>query len=406
MANKRSTERKEKRGQGEWCFYEQKNGNWTARKQFGRKENGKPNIVALYGGKGKDGLRDVKRKVKVYEEKLATNQNSACKTTLYDYISKWLEVYKKQSVKSTTYDTLEDTIEVRIKPYPIANIQIANLTIDICQEYINQLTTSKRKYSLATITKTYNTINSCLRLAVGKGDIQKNPMEYVVLPSEANVQSQQRNINFFTPEQAKLLCDEARKKHTNGEAKYYYGNAIVLMLHTGMRIGECLGLRWQDVDFENRTILVDNTISTIVNRDEAVNKKTVLIDTSPKTEKSARVIPMSDKAKEALIAIRDNTKTKITKSSYIIVTKNGNIASARNVRRAFDRLLEICNIPNQDYGLHSLRHTFVSILLAKGVDIKIISDLVGHEKVSTTYNIYAHLMPKQKETSVKLLDDI
>ena len=99
------------------------------------------------------------------------------------------------------------------------------------------------------------------------------------------------------------------------------------------------------------------------------------------------------------------TKFTIRPNGYVFTTSTGKIVSARNVRRGLDRLLRECGIKD-DYGLHSLRHTFVSLLLEKGVDIKIISELIGHEKVSTTYNIYAHLMPNQKETSVQLLDDL
>ena len=218
MANKSN-----KRRQGEWCFYERKDGIWTARKQFGKKENGKPNIVAFYGGKGKKGETEVRRKAKEYESKLATNQTQTeqTKITLYDYINNWLRTYKAKTVKATTYDSLEDALEVRIKPYDIANVQLHNLTIDLCQEYINQLTDSNKKYSLATITKTYNMINSCLKLAVGKGDIPKNPMEYAILPSEANVQTQQKDARFFTADEVKTIIAEAQSKCANGAIKHY-----------------------------------------------------------------------------------------------------------------------------------------------------------------------------------------
>ena len=176
-----------------------------------------------------------------------------------------------------------------------------------------------------------------------------------------------------------------------------------------MRIGECLGLRWNDIDFENNTIKIDNTIATVTNRDKTSTKKTMVTDTSPKTKKSARTIPMSKTAKDALINFKELTTSSINPESYIVVTQNGKLSNARNIRRTLDSILKGCGLykinNNQSYGLHSLRHTFVSMLLAKGVDIKIISELVGHEKVSTTYDIYAHLIPEQKQQSVNLLDN-
>ena len=94
-------------------------------------------------------------------------------------------------------------------------------------------------------------------------------------------------------------------------------------------------------------------------------------------------------------------------SDFVSTSKTGQIANVRNVSRCLNTILKNAGIDNPDnYSPHSLRHTFVSMLLAKGVDIKIISELIGHEKVSTTYNIYAHLMPNQKEEAIKALDKL
>ena len=331
------------------------------------------------------------------------------KVTLYDYLVDWLNTYKRLSVKNTTYDGLEDAIEIRIKPYDIANVQLNNLSTQICQQYINDLVNSNKKYSLATITKTYNLLNNCLRHAEGIGDIPKNPMTFVNLPSEENVQTATKEVTFFTKEEVALIKQATKKKYSNGKPVYYYGEVIIFLLYTGMRIGECLGLRWKDIDFKNNTIRIDNTIAMVANRDINSTKKTMVTDTSPKTKKSARNIPMSNNAKNALLNFKKQITSEITPESYVVVTQTGQLANARNIRRTFDSVLKECNITpkssNQTYGLHSLRHTFVSMLLAKGVDIKIISELVGHEKVSTTYDIYAHLIPEQKHQSVNLLDE-
>ena len=111
---------KNKRGQGEWSYTQRKDKLWTARKQFGKKSDGKPNIKAFYG----KSITEVKRKAQEYENQLATNKTEiANKTTLYEYLTNWLKTYKQLSVKNTTSDGLEDAIEVRIKPNHIANIQ-------------------------------------------------------------------------------------------------------------------------------------------------------------------------------------------------------------------------------------------------------------------------------------------
>ncbi len=317
--------------------------------------------------------------------------------TVYDYISNWLKTFKYNSVKNTTYDALEDGLEVRVKPYAIANIQLKNLSTEICQQYINELTNCGKKYSLATITKTYNMINQCLTHAENVGDIQHNPMRYAKLPSFDKVQTKTKEITILVPDEIEKVVAKAREWFKNDVPKYYYGNVIILILYTGIRIGECLGLRWCDIGFINNTIKIDNTIATVVDRDENENgdnkkkRKTKVIDTSPKTKKSNRTIPMNNTAREAVLSIKNMTSVSLNPNAYVVVTKKGNISNARNISRTFDSILTACGIDSSLYSPHSLRHTFVSMLLNKGVDMKVISELVGHEKVSTTVIIsYGH----------------
>lgn len=399
-----------KRGQGEWSYTQRKDGLWTARKQFGKKENGKANIKAFYG----KNISEVKNKAKQYEFQISggIREDIVNRMTIYDYVSNWLKTFKYNSVKNTTYDGLEYALEVRVKPYAIANVQLKNLSTEICQQYINELTNSDKKYTLATITKTYNMLNQCLTHAENVGDIQRNPMRYAKLPSSDKVQAKTKEIAILVPDEIKKVVAKAKECFKNDVPKYYYGDVIILMLFTGMRIGECLGLRWSDIDLINNTIKIDNTISTVINRDsdadgssENKKRKTKMIDTSPKTKKSNRTIPINNTAREAILSIRNRTRTEMSPNSYVVVTKTGKLCNARNISRTFDAILTACGIDKNLYSPHSLRHTFVSMLLNKGVDMKIISELVGHEKVSTTYNIYAHLMPEQKENSVKLLDE-
>lgn len=396
-----------KRGQGEWSYSQRKDKIWTARKQFGKKSNGKPNIKAFYGKT----ITEVKKKAQEYENQLSGNRTAIVnKTILYDYLVDYLKTYKQIAVKSTTYDALEDAIEVRIQPYDIAKMQLINLSPQVCQNYINELVNSPKKYSLATITKTYNLLNQCLRHAEKIGDINKNPMALVKLPSQDKVQTATKEINFFTKEQVVLIKEQARKTYKNDKPIFYYGEVILFLIYTGIRIGECLGLRWRDIDFEKNTIKIDNTIAIVTNRDENAKKKTKVTDTSTKTKKSTRIIPMSNSAKKTILNFKSvSGQTKIKNpDAYIFISHTGTLANARNIRRTLDSILKSCGLYKEDelYGLHSLRHTFVSLLLAEGVNIKIISELVGHEKVSTTYDIYAHLIPEQKQQSVDLLNKI
>lgn len=396
------------RGKGEWCFSQRKDGLWTARKQFGYKPDGKKNIVAFYG-KSKTIVRN---KAADYEKNLSDNRSQHIKkNTVYEYVQEWIENYKKLSVKPSTYDGLEDSLNVRLKPFDIANVQMCNLSVGLCQTYINELTQSEKKYSIATIRKSYNLLNACFKHAVGVGDIEKNPMEFVNMPSPNAVQTKEKDIQYFSEEQAKIIIKEATRTCKNGVPKHRYGYTICLLLYTGMRIGECLGLRWCDVNFENNTLTIDNTILLVKNRDGKTTSKRVTIDVSPKTKKSIRQFKLSNNAIETLKRIRELNiyyNLPVAENNFIVISKSGCHASARNITRTLKAILKNCDFTNEEkkYSLHSLRHTFASILLAKGADIKAISELLGHEKTSTTYDIYAHLIANQKDEAVDLIDTL
>lgn len=405
--------KKQKRSNGDWCFYENPKATggsrWVARKQFGRKADGKQNIKALYG----ETKAEVRKKAKAYEEMLLQNggQVSLSKSTLYDYAMDWLEKYKRLAVKATTYDAYEDCLTSRLLPFDIARVQLCQLTADICQAYINELALVKNKkgeqYTLPTITKTYNVINACLEHAANEGHIIKNPMKHISLPSADKVKHS-KDSRAFNEEEVQLICQQAKKRTSNGKPIYYYGDIIVILLFSGMRIGECLGLRWKDIDFEHNIIVIDNTVTTVTNRDGG-NKKTKIVDTSPKTKKSNRTIPLSQIAKESFLSFKELSGASGNDNDYICVTKQGNLTDRRNIRRSLDSILEGCGIKqagkNNGDGLHVLRHTYTSLLFSSDVDIKTVSELLGHEKTSTTYDIYCHLMPKDKSNAVALLDN-
>lgn len=404
--------KKSKRGHGEWSFGLRpgREGQWQARKQFGKKENGKPNIVAFYGRS----KSEVKQKAMEYEAKLLTNQQfNVSKETVYGYVKKWLETVKRHSVKATTYDAMEDSLEIRLKPYDIADIQMCNLSVQLCQNYINQLVESDKKYSLATIRKSFNLLNASFKYAVGTGDIARNPMDFVEMPKESVLETKTKEVQFFTDEQMTKIYEEATSKLKNGKPHYYYGLLIEILARTGIRIGECLGLKWHDVDFENRTLTVDNTISTVKNRKKKndTDKKRLIVDSDPKTEKSVRKVRLSNKA----ITAFENVKAQniayglsVNPDDYVIQSQKGSIGSSRNVRRSFNYILEKIGIPdyNEQYGLHTLRHTYASTLLRKGIDIKVVSALLGHKKVSTTYNTYIHIIEEQQNSALDAIDDL
>ena len=172
-----------------------------------------------------------------------------------------------------------------------------------------------------------------------------------------------------------------------------------MLLYTGLRIGELLGLKWNNIDFENKILKVSGNLKQVKNRDENKGEaKYIVIEQTTKTKSGNRIIPLSDKAIEALKYFE---KRKIKKDSYVLITKNGKSVSARNRDTTFRQILKNAGI-DKISGVHSLRHTFASMLFKKGVDPKTVSELLGHSDVSITYNIYIHIIHEQKTKAINL----
>lgn len=396
-----------KRGQGEGSFTQRKDGLWTARKQFGYKTNGKPNIKAFYG-KTKT---EVRNKLKEYEKQHTVNSPEKIeKDTFEEYFSNWLYTFKRNEVKDNTFESIEYCLKCRIKPYEIAKTQMHNLNADILQKYINELTNSDEKYSYATIKKTYDTINNCLSHACEIGNIIKNPMDGVKLPSKDKVQTQEKEVEFFTEEDAEKIFVEAQRKFNTGSYYYKYGLAIILLLYTGLRIGEGIGLTWKDVDLDKNKITINNSITRIKQRDDEYKPidgtPRVVKNTSPKTKKGTRDVYLTQRAKFAIEQIKIQNTPHIKPDDFLFITDSGELANAKNIRRTLNAIQKNVETTIQNSGLHVLRHSFATLLLSKGVDIKIISELLGHAKVSTTYDIYAHLFAKQKIEAISSLDKL
>ena len=187
----------------------------------------------------------------------------------------------------------------------------------------------------------------------------------------------------------------------DGKPLYKYGPAYTLILNTGLRMGEALSLCWDDVDLENHTITVAKNSVMTKRRDSDGNKiggYKLQTQNSTKTSNGNRVIPINRSAEEALLALKSGNDT-----PYVIVNNNGKPVLPSNFERSFHTVLMKARIDG-NYGIHTLRHTFAIMLFAKGVDVKIVSRLLGHSTVKITYDIYVHLFEEYISNVTCVLD--
>ena len=379
-----------RREKGHGSISQRKDGTWTGRAFLGYKSDGKQNVKAVYGKTE----AEVKRKLrKLQEDIIKCSDVNLPKLTLAELLTDWQTTIKRYELKPSSYDRLDQIINNNIIPY-IGYLQITAITAQDIQKYINELTD---KYSYSTIKKAYNAINAVMKLSVERDYIRKNPCLGVRLPKQ--IQRSKSDIEFFTDEEVALITQSAIRKYQTGRYVYKHGYAIVLLLNTGLRIGELLALKWNNVDLQARQIYVAETRGQIIDRSDD-EKKYITVDRSTKTQSSCRYVPINEKAKEALLYFKsfgyDNP--------YVMANSDSGVVSYRNLFRAFANILEDNNINHG--SLHTLRHTFATRLFKNNVDIKVISELLGHSDISITYDIYTHVIQEQKKKAVDVLDSL
>ena len=379
-----------RREKGHGSISQRKDGTWTGRIFLGYKEDGKQNVKAVYGKTESE----VKRKLRsLQEEIIKYDTQNIPKLTLSELLTDWQTTIKRYELKPSSYDRLEQIIHNNIIPY-IGYLQVSAITSQDIQQYINQLTD---KYSYSTIKKAYNAINAVMKLAIERDYIRKNPCSSVRLPKQ--MQRPKSDIEFFTDEEVELITRAAIRKYKTGRYIYKHGYAIILLLNTGLRVGELLALKWSNVNFENKQLYISETRGQVIER-QADEKKYIMVDRSTKTQSSCRYVPINAKSEEALMYF----KSLGYNNPYVMANSDQNVISYRNLFRILSNILEDNNINHG--SLHTLRHTFATRLFKNNVDIKVISELLGHSDISITYNIYTHVIQEQKKKAVDILNNL
>lgn len=354
---------------GEGSVYQSKNGSWVAEIRTGGKRK-------VFYGKAES---EVKKKLKAYKTELIKNDYvEVKKRTVKDYMDDWLYNTQVHTLKPKSFDLKEGTLQNQIYPY-IGNLQMGNVTSNDIQRLINDLVAKKLSYS--TIRKAYDALNACFKLGILKSELVKNPCAGVVLPS--NSKKSMSDIRFFDDDEIKKICEESLRKYNTGKNFYRLGNAIILMLYTGIRVGECLALKWTDINWDKKTIHVHANAVEVINRERRIEdsdkKYIILYQDTTKTEAGHRYVHLNQKAVNALLALKEVNG----KHEYVACSQTGKLQGHKNIDRMFDCILTHCNI--NPCGVHALRHTFASMLFKKGVDVKTVSELLGHKDVSVEH---------------------
>lgn len=386
---------------GEGSVYECSNGYWRAVLPPTKESGGKPKYFSAKSEK------EIMRKVNEYKGNMPYMSYPKFGYKFKDYISNWLFYNKVKKIKPTSFDRIQSSINNHIIP-SIGEINIYNISSDLIQNrVIDKMFYDGLSYS--SIKKVYDILCMCFKYAVSSGVIEKDPMTFVLLPQKEVMNK--RTIQIMTDKEIESFKDICLFK-INDTYKYRYGFAFIIMLNSGLRASEMLALSWSDVNLHKRQIEVNYSMVSAKDRQEYVNDveeydikinyKTIQ-QSSSRSCKTLRCIPINDMALWCFKELLDlQEKLYDTKPKYVVCKDFDSPVSISSFTKSFISILDKANIEHSGFSV--LRHTFVSKLINKGVDIKEISDLLGYGNSYITYETYEHLLKEKRYLKSDLLN--
>jgi integrase len=387
-----------KRGQGAGTISKLSNGSWWARVTVGKDENGKQKRKAFYGKTRKE----VQDKLTAALTKMNDSKSIASsKMTVSAWIEIWLQEYKKNSLKPGTYLMYHNSYRLYIRSslgkYSLKDLQHVHV-----QQLVNSMV--NMGLSRSSVDKAYFVLLGALNQAVKNGIVRRNVAADVILPKRRRAEKRVLTLD----EQARFIKIAKTA---------YHGEFYILALATGLRQGELMALTWGDIDFEKGELRVNKTLCRLKDPENPTAKRKIYIS-SPKTNSSNRVVPLIPSVVEMLNGLKEKQTMKISEtlaaydryvvhddcmqkhSDFVFCTLRGNPLNQENIRSKFRKLLKIAGINRTGLNIHSLRHCFATRGLERGIELRVMQELLGHSSIQMTSNLYTHVLPDKKKDSI------
>ena len=375
-----------KRANGEGSIRKRKDGRWEGRYTAGHDpETGK----AIYKNVLGRSQAEVKEKLKqAIGEAHALDITKAGKYTVGEWMEVWFQDYAKIKVRPSSHQTYQGYIHNHIRPN-IGDIPLEKLTSLELQKFYKKLLAQGRVdrveakgqpkgLSAKTVRNIHQILSSALKLAQEQRLILSNPAEGCALP-----RVEHQEMKTLTTVQLASFFREARE---SGVFELYY-----LELATGLRRGELLGLKWEDIDLERGDLRVRRQVSRINGE---------VVDAPLKTKNAYRTLPL---AEDTVIVLKEQRR-KVGNSPWVFPSPNGGPISPDSVLHMLHRVLKRAGLPKVRF--HDLRHTFATLALQNGVDVKTVSGMLGHFSAGFTLDTYAHITSAAQRQAAQTMGSV
>lgn len=373
-----------RRSNGEGTIFKRKDGRWCAA-YFD--DNEKRRYV--YGKTQAEAKQKLKNRKK--QEEVSTRKDYV----FQEWIKEYLENHKRNEVKITTYCSYIDIYRKHIEASELGELFLSEITTHKLQVFYNQKIAEG--YNSKTVKHIQVVIKSALEQAVRERVINENPDTFTSIPKKV-----QYEAKTLSREEVDILLNKAK-----GEELY---PIVVSTIYTGMRKGEIMALKWENVDFNARKIHVRNSLCRIVDEesDDRGRRHARYQLLAPKSKKSIRTIPMTEEVYEALVEQkRRQNMDKVTykgvynDQGFVFADYKGEHLAQRTFMEKYHKLLRKYDVT--DVRFHDLRHTFATMLIESDVSMRLVQELLGHSTITTSMDIYTHVSDRKKMESIMKL---
>lgn len=357
-------------------------GRWEGRYKVETPLNAKTKYHSVYGKT----YKEVKDKIRLIlsQTALLNEKKQQQPILIKEAIIQWMNSNKSMH-KGATEVRYEYLIEKHIIP-ELGDTPLSSVTSSLLTDFMN------RKFehgslngdgilSPAYVRSIMSVVVSVLQYAGNEGLC---PPLHIKLQKPSIDKRERKVLSVF--DQNRL---EAALMHNIDATKL----GILISLNTGLRIGEVCALSWNDIDFERQIFHIRTTVARVKSTEIGVRSK--LIIDKPKTKSSLRDIPISSKLLPVLVFMKNQSNGKY------VVSADNRFVSPRTYEYRYHKILDAYNIPSVNY--HTLRHTFATRCIEVGVDVKTLSEILGHASVSITLNTYVHSSIDLKRKQIEKL---